>query len=117
MARAAYIGRVLPLTHPGCGPGCRELCFELRDPQGRVIRLTHGAWLDVLAKLNRAQMANQLGGVRSAITAPQVIQADPTDDGALLYYWHPAGGNLLAVAVKCPPRRFQDGRGQRRYRL
>jgi hypothetical protein len=119
MAQRISFGRVRPLLHEGCSNDCRDLCFEAVDPQGRVVRLTHGVWLDTLDKLNRGQMAQHLEGVQAAITTPQTIHEDTTDPRYLLYYWEPSGGGgmLIAVAVKCVPRRYKDGADQRRYEL
>ena len=105
------------LHHAGCGPDCRFLCFELVDPQDRVVRLTHGQWLGILEKEGRAPMGSLLPVVRSAISAPQAIHADSADPRKLLYYSETPEGRLLLVVVKCLPRRFQHGRIQRRYLL
>jgi hypothetical protein len=79
--------------------------------------MTHGVWLSTLAKLNRARMAERLPEVERTIRNPQLIQSDPDDVRAFLYYAEPSdwSGKLLMVAVKCLPRRFQDGESQRRY--
>jgi hypothetical protein len=114
---ADSIGQVRPLGHEGCGEECRELCFEVRDPKGRLVRLTHGTWLSTVAKLNRSQMADRLADVKRAISDPRLIQRDSDDARGLMYYVEPSDwrGKLLLVAVKCLPRRFQDGESQRRY--
>jgi hypothetical protein len=117
MAMLRPFGPILPsLSHDRCGEGCRFLVFEEEDPQGRVVRMTHGTWHSVLAKLNRAQMDRRLGSVEQTIMDPLSIYAD-RDDRTLCYYSQPSGlgGNLLFVAVKCIPRRFRNGAVQRRY--
>jgi hypothetical protein len=118
MGRRIAFGEVRPLVHAGCSVDCRDLCFEERDPEGRLVRMTHGVWLRTLSKLNRAHMAAYYHAVEGAITTPQTIHGDPINDVTLLYYGVPpdAGGKRICVAVKCLPRRFRSGSRQRRYR-
>lgn len=95
------------------------LCFEHRDPEGRLVRLTHGTWIDILAKQNRALLSQHLGAIAGAVRAPSLIQRDSVSDKHLLYYREASGfrSKLWCVAVKCLPRRFQGGWVQRRYSL
>lgn len=108
-------GTVQPLTHQGCWAGCRDLCFERRDPRGLLVRLTHEAWI---AKVRKHSLTDPPALAEQVIAYPAEIHRDKEDRKAWLYYSGPSGpgGTMFLVVVKCLPWRMARAWSQRGLR-